>query len=1507
MSQVKKYDSGTGVGGVQPTAPATTATPQITFKVNGSNYTTDEQGVRDMFDSAFNTAKQRKLATEGDRDKWRAANEQFVNQAKQGTYELNSSNGHWYGGDYKGAPGSNVGLNSDGSTAQKTKIGRIISKNESSDPSKIMASLNPLLGEHIINNFTAQQQKSKADADVQAAKAKSAGLTNAETLWNKYQTDFGTSNYGKASPTLASANWNSKLTPESMRMSRLGGNYSDRISALFNPALDAHKDELKARGIDIDAERAKWKDSGYLDADNHLAFKPTARTDFSDLARLGGTMDRDMPFIDPSILGRTAEPTQEGGQQGTQLKGEGKYFTDGKALYEDPAGAKPINGLHNGVLYDQSGKLYNGPWVDPGVPSGTAATGSSIGVNYGSQTSGDYLNGKKVDRQQYVNYYNSVKADPSRGEELNALHLRQQNVDNAFHITHDMNAYIPYHELTNNDQSGNPFVNDPHPPAAVANITKSFTGLDPNKAEIVQGYRDDHRDEFGHPVTEHYITLANGQRFTGSLNQDPVTHKFQLTDKNGQVNTDPHLNSVLQTIKDGNGQISRDDMKDVRWAPNGINTTTGTDADNTGGKAYSLSNYSPMDWLNLKPLGDYLNTNPNTGVVKRDPADVNTYRGSVGSWKDGGKIPMFQGGGAQFGMNVKGGSPEPDRANSQTAKVGDIVQGLNPNSSYKLSKLDKWELAGLGSDLASTALSLTGAGSIAGAAAGAAGTTIQVGTDIARGDSVGDVLKDGAIGYGLDAITAIPGLGLEGKEFKFARTLARTSKILIPAMAGMGLLRGAGVVSDLVSGKKSLSDLNVDDLRELTQGVQGVLGLGHFATQMAGTTKADVLTLKDGTKVPLSPSEASGITNAETPDAKIQLAKQIAASKLNKGVDEIELPTGKQLNLTLNLRKALTTVEKPKVSEGATILRDPSNYQGDGLWDKFMRGSIDRTALRNPWLAPGDANQQWGVIGDYTRSRYGLPTNDATTSTVQSNPSNDTPLKMLTNLPNLATAGGLNPTPLIFRATPNRDMFVKFKKGGVVKRYQGGNNIVPFLPDDSTGGVFDADPYSYAQNLSKSTPTPSQKNSQFNTFVAPTWQNQGRASSSTTPSQTQFKSDSMFSPPTWQNKGIAGAVNTNAGSSPYSGKTWQPGGGLINSASPSSNLGDTTQLGSNTSPYTSVGGGNNSLTGNYRDYTPFSELGRALYTRAINSQIDTRVERPMTQAPTEVPISVRGNLYAENQANAQADNIVRNAAIPRTSDASLNAIMNLQANSNAQQVRMQGVNANIDMLNKTRDAATQSAVLNTQARTNAANANVLTNSRATQAEREANNEKLAKMNQPIVDYWQHMDDQQGIYNQRNRGAAVGIGQSSEEAKVSNVTFNMQQQMNNLDNQMSKLKPGDPQYDTLQQQYMNLNRNYGIVMNKLKQAEIRQQADPNYQTPYGYYNLSSTSTGFIPTQAGGGQLRADITNSRANYRYSENVANTINRSEQSGVKEENQEGASAMKDVQSLIRMALNGK
>ena len=139
------------------------------------------------------------------------------------------------------------------------------------------------------------------------------------------------------------------------------------------------------------------------------------------------------------------------------------------------------------------------------------------------------------------------------------------------------------------------------------------------------------------------------------------------------------------------------------------------------------------------------------------------------------------------------------------------------------------------------------------------------------------------------------------------------------------------------------------------------------------------------------------------------------------------------------------------------------------------------------------------------------------------------------------------------------------------------------------------------------------------------------------------------------------------------------------------------------------------------DQNKASELARALYVRDANSRVDTRVERPMLDVPTEVPVPVRGNLLAGAAFNKQADNLVTSANQFKTSDGMLHTAANLQANAQAAGLRTQGDLANVESLERTRAASLENEMKNAQIRNQVAGQNTQTLARAAQAERAANN------------------------------------------------------------------------------------------------------------------------------------------------------------------------------------------
>lgn len=149
-----------------------------------------------------------------------------------------------------------------------------------------------------------------------------------------------------------------------------------------------------------------------------------------------------------------------------------------------------------------------------------------------------------------------------------------------------------------------------------------------------------------------------------------------------------------------------------------------------------------------------------------------------------------------------------------------------------LSATDIARLGAIGADIASLGMSVSGVGSVPGALVGAAGTAANMGADIADGMGFWNVAKNAAIGFGLDALGAIPIVGAFAKAPKIVKTfraLVKSSPYILGAINTLGNTEVTDSIGRILTGE----DWTHKDLRNLAYVTSFLTGAGKGVSASA--------------------------------------------------------------------------------------------------------------------------------------------------------------------------------------------------------------------------------------------------------------------------------------------------------------------------------------------------------------------------------------------------------------------------------------------------------------------------------------------------------------------------------------------------------------------------------------------------------------------------------------------------------------------------------------------------
>jgi len=1416
MAQVKKFQDGSGVGGIQPS--------KLRFKINGQDYEKDEQFLKDQFEPMFKELVDNGDAKPRDRDLWRKSFQQYVGQAKSGTYSIDSSSGKFLNGSYVGDSSANLGIDEDGNSARKTEVGELISRRSKNDEQR-MSMLNSLIGTRLAGAFQTDQDaltaKTKADADKLTADEKAAALNKFKT----WKSGYGQIAYGaeySADPKFTLGKYWDKNTTDRERFSQLSKYRDDKFRTLFDPSLDKYKNDINSTyGIDLDAVRTQAQPF-YDPTTGKMKVQDKHLKDFSKYSNLWDAMITDEGFYnkksyDDLLKSGTSTGTASG-SGGVDVKSP-NVSTD---VATDKAGA-PLNGWHNNLRYD-NGKLYDGYSLGPSN-------------DYLDKLTGTYLKGKMVAKSEYDKHYDTLSANPENVGLTKLLDERRKAVMDAYTGNYGEGKYVKYNSIRDTDGddfllkalAGKRNITD------AVNATEVIPGLAERGGALAQVKDENDVDHLGNPKVLNVLRLPSGQTVIGRIRENKSDGSVRLyyNDDSGKYYTNPDVTNLLKNLK-LTGKI--DKLSDnFRFNPKGV-----------AAKESSLS------------------------AAGRDAM-------MTGMWKSGGKIGKLQVGGSFYAKDVN-----PTAKRTQNT-VGGIAKAVG-DPSYNMSEMDKWELGALAGDLAGVTLSLTGAGSIAAGTVGIGSTLAQGVIDYKR-DGNFDLADAGRLGVGLalDAATFVPGLGVAASGSKTLRTLTKVSKWIIPALTAAGMANAAMVVGDVVSGRKKLTDLSVDDLRGLVNGIHGVMGGSRMLGQKLATKNATErsLTLKNGTKVTL---DEAGVRQIEGSDDKIATAKSVVARL--KGIDASDVKLTEKTSLNPKFWNGITKskeVATINTDANGKVLKNIEDYQGNGWKDTYMRGAIRRAGTRDPSLVPGsnDENKFGYILGDYFKKskkaqavvaevdpdqlRLPAPSGKPTLNDNQRKIAQESQRRDIVDLTDpqqlrddKKRSDMLNKMMKVREARALK-RGVKFQWGGKLLNSNAGDKI---LISGLTG---------YQQPL-------------FNTLP----------DSPLTIPQIPALRPAPVTGLTLR-PGVSNSVTAGLGTSPLVAKL----PALDLRKSQVLDLRKSQVLGAETpTPHTGLLSKIKSFASGI-DPNTASELARALLVRNLNSKLDTRVERPMIDAPSEVSIPVRGNLLAQTAFNDQANSIIKQANSLPTSDASLHIAANLQAGKQAAGLRLQGDVANVDAIERTRGAALENDMRGTQIRSQVANQNKQTLARATQAERAAENDKFSRMNQPIVDFWKDQNYKNSVKTAQDAGIDTQIALQSKAGIQNTALQPLMQKLNANQYRLSQpgLTPEEAQ--KLNDENALLDRQAQWIQQQGLIDQLKTRKDLKYKAPEDWYTKG------IPFKKEGGEVKVAIANAKEAGNNSRATVKQQGEMIENGLEENSKKQLATMKQIQDLIKLALS--
>lgn len=1502
---------------------------KLKYIVDGNSYELDEKELTDQFNPFFEQAKQKGYAKESDKSDWLDTYKTYIDQSKSGVYDIKSSGDTMLTYGYQGAGDAELGLDKDGKSINSHKL------KTSNDR---MAYVSKAFGDQIVKSFN----KNQADILVKTTKEKEendARLNDLEnSRFDSFSSGLGRGLYTKDFDTakeLSMKDYWDKSKDDS-RLSKVAGIWTDRMKQLNS--LDFTSDKLFQDKYGMSISDFKEKANKFYDSETgKLKGDFSKLENFRELSNIFDTMGEDEGFYNKDVGLNVPVLTDE-------EKAAKQALEDAKPA--DVGGA--FQNKQTNLLYkDKDEKeLYDGMFTGKLYSKGLEVTGEFVnGTNYfDDPLNGYYIKGESVTKGKFDEWHRELAKDPNKNAGLlahiangkkhnNDIYNKQTSLLNRNKTTGVTN-YIPITEIA--DQEASRFTyNDMRNNTAGVMGTSRIYGFDEDSGiRSSQFYKANDFDKFGRRVIWDKINIVDKKtgkpsKFTGKIKKDIVTNKYYMEKENGERYNDKNLTNALNKIK--------------------LNENAGGDHD----FSFSLAHRTEED-------------------IKKTNSDFKraTSRLPEGQkLKTGGNIKKLVLGG------VTVNSAPPKRTQATTQEI------YNSGSDYKLSNMDKAEMASLGLDAASFLTSLTGAGSVLSGSLGLASTVTSFGTDIARdGLDWGDAGRL-VVNAGLDAASFIPGAGMVSSAGKFGKRLKSLGKPVLKALQYGMVTAGAGQAGKLLydiatSDKKSFANLSIDEQRILLNGLQAVVGGSRLAGNAIATKKSapgtEYIQTKKG-KQPITPLESKTIRNA---DDKVKAAQEIL-NKKGLSLEDSELSTA--MKMDLKLKKAWMPLqfrsEKDvvNITGGDTnrVLKTKEDY-GD---NKYMDWLTKRVALRNPHLRPEgfEGKSRWGVLGDYFNKdldikapikKTGVPTDLGYSPGPFKPPTK--PQKELLALPegrfskasraqaeaiaqsesntrvfNSPQAsvretyspdykhGNTNITPEDINTKGNqseqaKELIEKIKgvktnnkTKGKVKNYPqdkagkrtklklNGGTITKFF----YGGKPEFDFIGGGDIEKNESSIPSKiKRTPLTTIPTFTSIKTGRVGlfDSSVQSKPFIKNKIGDNPFIQQGSidDVEGAINglkkdlapsnivrpqiidgARALHDGYNKKgEWvTQGRGVVG------------KLGS------SLDAEKPNFLGKLKEATKgidpinASELARALYTRKINSRVDNRIERPMMTAMNQIPISVRGDLLTKNAYDNQANTLISSTNRNQTSDAGINAAINLEANTKATGLRMQGDLANNQMLNQTRQQSLENDISNAGNRMDVANKNIQTLASAEQGERAANNQKMLQMNYPIIDYWKQRNYAKMNDREYDRRIDSEIGRLKDGIEFNKQSIPLQTEVERLNNIIY-----DKNSDSASVAKATAEKN--SIVSKYKDSE--------YEFKIKGLNDMRTNA---RTYKAGGQLSPEV--KAANDLEKENVKQTNLANRQSATNNQKsiesdsdikaKQDAIAMRSIQEMIKLALS--
>ena len=206
------------------------------------------------------------------------------------------------------------------------------------------------------------------------------------------------------------------------------------------------------------------------------------------------------------------------------------------------------------------------------------------------------------------------------------------------------------------------------------------------------------------------------------------------------------------------------------------------------------------------------------------------------------------------------------------------------DSKLQWSDADKLRLGAIFGDVTSLIASMTGVGSVASAAIGAASTAANQVADMKEGMGFWESLGNNAVSYGLDALSVLP----FAKSAKVPRMVKAIADFTPKLMAGISTVQGLANGEEILKSLKKVKDgesLTVGDWKNISQGLQIVLGGGAAFNRAraankrlnAAKTDSEYVETNQGT-VKLSAEQMKKLRTANTLEEQNKVLKELGVT-----------------------------------------------------------------------------------------------------------------------------------------------------------------------------------------------------------------------------------------------------------------------------------------------------------------------------------------------------------------------------------------------------------------------------------------------------------------------------------------------------------------------------------------------------------------------------------------------------------------------------------------------------